>query len=101
MDDTGISYLPVRDQPIAYQAIDCLIEAARDRYSPNVFKDVSEKYNPIPPVCWPSTITDIDKLCGGFYGLTTLAAEEGTGKTMIALGSAIEAAASGKWQVRA
>ncbi len=48
---------------------------------------------------WPSTLNYIETHLGGFHGVTSLAAEKGTGKTMLALASAIEAAASGDWQV--
>lgn len=54
---------------------------------------------PDPIFFWPSTISRLDLNVGGFYGLTTVAADGGTGKTMLAMASAIEAAASGKWQV--
>lgn len=75
------------------------LHGALDRYSDNVFHDVSEWYDPKPPKFWPSTIPYIDQMCGGFYGMTCLAAQPGTGKTLLSIASAIEAAASGHWQV--
>lgn len=56
-------------------------------------------YVPERPLFWPSTLDYIETQCGGFYGVTTFAADKGTGKTMLATASAIEAAASGDWQV--
>jgi len=52
-----------------------------------------------PPIFFPSNLTYVDCNMGGFYGLTVITAAKGTGKTMLALGSVIEAAASGQWQV--
>jgi predicted ATP-dependent serine protease len=48
---------------------------------------------------WPSTIEHIDYHCGGFYGLAVILGGQKTGKTMMALGSCIEAAATEEWQV--
>lgn len=49
---------------------------------------------------WPSNIEYIDYHCGGgFYGLTVILGGMKTGKTMMALGSCIEAAATEEWQV--
>lgn len=48
---------------------------------------------------WPSNIEYIDYHCGGFYGLTVILGGMKTGKTLMALGSCIEAAASEEWQV--
>lgn len=48
---------------------------------------------------WPSNIDYIQEHCGGFYGLTVILGGMKTGKTMMALGSCIEAAASEEWQV--
>lgn len=75
------------------------LEDALAPYTENEYYDLSETYKPKPPKCWPSTLDYIDLHCGGFYGLTTVAAEPGTGKTFIAIGNAIEAAASQNWQV--
>lgn len=47
---------------------------------------------------WPSTIDSIDFHCGGFYGMVCVGAARGTGKTLLALSSALSAAADG-WQV--
>ena len=33
----------------------------------------------------------MDERCGGFYGLVTIGAQRGTGKTLLAVGSSIEA----------
>ena len=55
--------------------------------------------SPKPPIFWPSGIPYIDINCGGFYGLAVVAAEKGTGKTMLSLSSAMRAAAAGEWQV--
>lgn len=65
----------------------------------NESEDLGLYYSAKPPITWPSTLDYIDTQCGGFYGMTTLAAEKGTGKTMMATASAIEAAATKKWQV--
>lgn len=67
--------------------------------SENVYYDLAEPYDPKPPKFWPSTIKYIDQTCGGFYGMTVVAAQPGTGKTLLAIATAIEAAASGNWQV--
>jgi KaiC/GvpD/RAD55 family RecA-like ATPase len=48
---------------------------------------------------WPSNLEYIDYHCGGFYGMTVILGASKTGKTMLALGSCIEAAASEEWQV--
>lgn len=48
---------------------------------------------------WPSNIDYIDYHCGGFYGLSVILGGQKTGKTMLALGSCIEAAATEEWQV--
>ena len=48
-------------------------------------------------ITWPSTIAELDDK-SRFYGMVTLSAQRGTGKTMLAISSAIEACADG-WQV--
>lgn len=48
---------------------------------------------------WPSNLEYIDYHCGGFYGMTVILGGMKTGKTMMALGSCIEAAATEEWQV--
>jgi hypothetical protein len=48
---------------------------------------------------FPSTLDYIDHHCGGFYGLAVILGASKTGKTMLALGSCIEAAATEEWQV--
>jgi len=49
---------------------------------------------------WPSTLEVVDRTYGGFFGLTALVSEPGCGKTMLALSSALQAAATGKWNVK-
>lgn len=49
---------------------------------------------------WPSTLEPIDRVYSGFFGLTALVAQPGTGKTMLALSSALQAAATGNWNVK-
>lgn len=68
-------------------------------HTDNEYYDVALEYTPKPPKCWPSTIDYIDLQCGGFYGMTVVAAEPGTGKTFLAISNAIEAAATLEWQV--
>lgn len=46
---------------------------------------------------WPSTLHPLDSRTGGFYGLATIYGPGKSGKSMLALGSAIQAAASGRW----
>jgi len=48
---------------------------------------------------FPSTLHYIERQCGGFYGLTVLLGAQKCGKTMLALASCIEAAATMTWQV--
>jgi predicted ATP-dependent serine protease len=48
---------------------------------------------------WPSTISMVELNCGGFYGLTTVGGYPSLGKSMLAMASAIEAAASLDWNV--
>ena len=77
---------------IAHQAMqDALVDGENERIDP-------ESVEPAPLLTWPSTISEIDDVCQ-FYGLTTVGAARGTGKTLLAIASAIEAAISGKWQV--
>ena len=52
---------------------------------------------PLP--LWPSTLEPIDRVYGGFFGLTGIVAPPGVGKTMLALSSALQAAATGRWNV--
>lgn len=75
-----------------------LLEALNEKLENEVW-NLAEPYDPQPPITWPSTITAVDRACKGFYGMTVVSAFKGTGKTMLARSSAIEAAASGKWQV--
>jgi predicted ATP-dependent serine protease len=48
---------------------------------------------------WPSNIEYIQDHCGGFYGMAVILGGMKTGKTLMALGSCIEAAATEEWQV--
>jgi predicted ATP-dependent serine protease len=48
---------------------------------------------------WPSTIDYIDHHCGGSYGLSVILGGMKTGKTLLAMGQCIEAAATEEWQV--
>lgn len=48
---------------------------------------------------WPSNIEAIDQVYGGFFGMTALISEPGLGKTTVALTSALQAAATRKWNV--
>jgi predicted ATP-dependent serine protease len=47
---------------------------------------------------WPSTLADVDRIAGGFYGVTVIAGETGVGKSSLAFASALEAALGG-WTV--
>lgn len=51
------------------------------------------------PHRWPSTLDQLDSRCGGFPGITYLAAPPKVGKSLLALASALEAAASMEWRV--
>ena len=57
-----------------------------------------ETAGPMPPA-WPSTLRYIEQNCGGWHGVTSFAAQKGARKTTLATSCAIEAAASGNWQV--
>ena len=48
---------------------------------------------------WPTNVDFIDNVTGGFYGLSVLGGFQKLGKSTLALASAIEAAASMKWNV--
>jgi len=48
---------------------------------------------------YPSTLEPIDHAFGGFFGVTSLIAEPGIGKTMLAWAVALQAAATQKWNV--
>jgi hypothetical protein len=67
---------------------------ALERTTENEYSDVSQPYTPQPPKFWPSTIPHIDTICGGFYGVSVVTGQPGTGKTLLSIASAIEAAAS-------
>jgi hypothetical protein len=81
----------------AQTALFCLTDALEDIDSE--WLDLASLSAPSPPITWPSTLPVVETHCNGFYGLTTFAAEKGTGKTMLATASAIEAAATQEWQV--
>ncbi len=61
-----------------------LVPGKNERIDPN-------NVTPSPLVTWPSTLNEVDERCGGFYGLVTIGAQRGTGKTLLAVGSSIEA----------
>lgn len=71
-------------------ALDAMREALGEgknvRINPNTV-------TPAPLITWPSTLAEVDERCGGFYGLVTIGAQRGTGKTLLAVGSSIEATA--------
>lgn len=71
---------------------------ALEPFTENEEIELGELDEPQPPQFWPSNIERIDINVGGFYGVSVLAAEKGTGKTMLALSSMIEATATGDWQ---
>lgn len=79
-------------------AVNALVEALAEQTA-NEHIDMREPYEPGPPKFWPSTIGYIQSVVGGLYGVTAVAAEKGAGKSLLATGSAIEAAATGEWQV--
>jgi len=72
---------------------------ALEEHTENEELDLRERREPEPPIFYPSNLTWVDANVGGWYGLSVITAEKGTGKTMLALAAAIEAAASGEWQV--
>lgn len=80
----------------AMTAIYCMRDALDEKLG-NEYLDLSAES--LRPITWPSTLPMIDTHCDGFYGLTVFAAEKGTGKTMLAVSSAIEAASCGEWHV--
>jgi len=55
--------------------------------------EVAEK-----PRFWPSTLLPVDRGMGGLYGFSSITGFPGLGKSMLAIGSALSAAAGG-WQV--
>lgn len=57
------------------------------------------KREAMQPPAWPSTLGYIEENVGGWRGLTSFSGVKGCGKTMLAIACAIEAAASGGWQV--
>ncbi len=75
------------------------LSEAQNRKLDNEAWDLTDPSPIEAPLTWPSTVRKIDQITHGFYGMTVLSATKGTGKTMMARSSAIEAAASGKWQV--
>lgn len=61
-----------------------LTEGRNERIDPQTVE-------PAPLICWPSTITEIDETCGGFYGMAVVGASRGTGKTLLGIGSSLAA----------
>lgn len=84
----------------AVRAIIAMREACKQEVDSEPFDPRSSI--PVAIKSWPSGVHTIDTaLTGadGFYGMTSVAADPGTGKTTLAMRSGILAAASGKWQV--
>ncbi len=48
---------------------------------------------------YPSTLDPIDRIYGGFFGVTSLIADPGVGKTMLAWACALTTAATQQWNV--
>ena len=68
------------------------LEAMRQALVPGENERINpHNIRPAPLITWPSTLTEVDERCGGFYGLVTVGAQRGTGKTLLAIGSSIEA----------
>ncbi len=72
--------------------------ALRDHGDSTYLEPGFDTPGPMPPA-WPSTLSYIQTHCGGWHGVTSISAQKGTGKTTLATSCAIEAAASGEWQV--
>jgi len=73
--------------------------ASRDRLDSTVqeFADDDVTTDELPR--FPSTLEPVDRIYGGFFGVTSLIAEPGTGKTMLAWAAALTAAATQRWNV--
>lgn len=95
MLDYDLERLSYTQSEIAIHALEEALEVVTE----NQRLDLRDDYSPDPPLFWPSNLLYIDANVGGFYGMTTIAAEKGTGKTLIATASAISAAATRRWQV--
>jgi predicted ATP-dependent serine protease len=80
------------------RAIKAMREALKEA-TPNEYVKIGRDAESVPIRHWHSTLDYIETHCQGFYGMTAIVGEKGAGKTLLALGSAIEAAASGDWQV--
>lgn len=72
--------------------------ACRDHLN-NIVQEFTEDDQAEELQRYPSTLEPIDKRIGGFYGVTSLIAEPGVGKTMLAWACALTAAATQKWNV--
>ncbi len=72
--------------------------ASRDRLE-NTILEFTEDQQPDELLRFPSTIEPVERAYGGFYGVTSLIAEPGLGKTMLAWSVALQAAATQKWNV--
>lgn len=73
--------------------------ASRDRM-PNVVQEFAKDDSSIDELPrFPSTLEPIDRNYGGFFGVTSLIAAPGIGKTMLAWASALQTAATQKWNV--
>src|SRR3989304_2009692 len=84
-----------------WKAWAALALASRDRSNPE-HQEIPETGDldlVDPPPRWPSTLFELDRRCGGFYGLSVILGSRGLGKTLLALGSCLEAAATQQWQV--
>ncbi|MBW2560007.1 MAG: AAA family ATPase [Deltaproteobacteria bacterium] len=73
--------------------------ATRDRLDSTVqeFADDDSTADDLPR--FPSTLEPIERHYGGFFGVSSLIAEPGIGKTMLAWAVALTAAATQKWNV--
>jgi predicted ATP-dependent serine protease len=73
--------------------------ASKDRL-PNTVQEFAEDDSTIDVLPrFPSTLEPIDREYGGFFGVTSLIAEPGIGKTLLAWAVALTAAATQKWNV--
>ena len=73
--------------------------ASRDRLDSTVQEFTSEHSGKDELPRFPSNLEPIERYYGGFFGVTSLIAEPGIGKTMLAWSCALTAAATQKWNV--
>jgi predicted ATP-dependent serine protease len=73
--------------------------ASRDRLDSTVLEFAEDDVVGDNLPRFPSTLEPIDHKLGGFFGVTSLIAEPGTGKTMLAWAAALRAAATQEWNV--